>query len=434
MNNAVFDKRTIYHNNSNAWDIITPHWNRPLIDPNNTATPKCIIPIANITKKAVLAVAYAVATITLGIFDILCLPYTYYNYTQVNKNSYANEMNLLGVSESDLVKIKMEISDYIRTLEASGEIKKMPSKKRQEMILTIAASYARSKVVYGPIVRLWAEHLLEKAEKSGRKLIFMARDGIAPFHMAKKLMEKESYKERFPHLVGDDKIVLGYFSRKLIANAKSSEENTQLLQKYLRNELGIQTGDRCLFVDVGFEGSMINTIRQLAKPVVFPSSESGTPENLEEALRFEFLISVRADRADGFLATEHRKLQSVPFAGGNLGVHWLEDSHQGNLQSPTSLVEFEGRVYPNTKVPGREKQRVHKKGSFQYLLRKFSNRAIKACVNLEIPAGKIKSESLRQYDPSAVSFILFKNKATQLFDKTLRMIKSFELPLYLEHF
>ncbi|MCX6990575.1 MAG: hypothetical protein NTX49_05890 [Chlamydiae bacterium] len=433
MSDVIFDRRNVFHNTSNAWDIITPHWNRPLIDTNNTSTPKCIIPIANITKKAVLAVAYAVATIALGIFDILSLPYTYYKYTQANKNSYANEMKLLNVSESELVNIKKEISDYIRTLETSGEIQSIPSKKREAMISTIAASYARSKIVYGPIVRLWAEHLLEKAEKSGRKLIFMARDGIAPFHMAKKLMEKASYKERFPSLVGDDKIVLGYFSRKLIANANSSEENTQLLQKYLKNELGIQPGDRCLFVDVGFEGSMIDKIRQLAKPVIFSSAEEATPEKLEEALRFEFLISVRADRAEGFLATEHRKLQSVPSAGGNLGVHWLEDSHQGNLQSPTSLVEFEGRVYPNTKVPGREKQRVHKKGSFQHLLRKFSNRAIKACADLEIPSGKIKSENHREYDPSAVSFILFKSKATQLFDKTLGMIKSFELPLYLEH-
>ena len=130
MSNSVFDKRIIFHNTSNAWDTITPHWNRPLIE-INTTTPKHIIPIANIAKKVVLAIAYAISTIVAGIFDILSLPYTYYKHTQSNKDSYANEMKMLNISEAELINIKKEISDYIETLETSGTIEKIEPKKKK---------------------------------------------------------------------------------------------------------------------------------------------------------------------------------------------------------------------------------------------------------------------------------------------------------------
>ena len=432
---TVFDKRFIFSYTSAAWDKLLPHWNQPLIKKDNEIHAKSYILIANACKKAVLAVAFAIITLATGIFSLLTYPYRCYRYSYEIKYTWTPEKELIAlnqeINKKEINTIKNEIELYIDSLNNSHpDTSNLSLKDKCRMISHVASSYVRSKKIYGPVVRLWVEHLLQRANTNQRKLVFMARDGIPPYLVAKELMKKKEYQEKYPNLVGEKQIVLGYFSRKLIANAKKNEENTKLLQEYLTDELGIRAGDACLFVDLGFEGSMVEPIRELAQPIILPNDcdakemsddDSLNHPSMKELFQFEFLISIRSDRASGFLASEHRQLQSVPFAGGNIGVHWLEDSHQGNVKSPNALIKCarDGHIYPNVLEPGNE-QLEEPKGSFQQVLREFNQRAIMDCVEMPLPEQEIE-------------IFLLKKRMTLLFDTTLQLIKDFRLPLYMRH-
>ncbi len=379
------DKRFVFSPVYSTWNQILPYYKQP-------ANPSLGTYFMKPFQKTFVSIALAIATVAAVIFSLCTLPYRYYQTQSLFSSGLATDLQRISAAEREIV--SKEILSYMNE-KCSGQISKHQQK---EMIEQILAYYSRSYAVYGPIVRAWTEHLLEKAHRENKKLVFLARDGTVPYKMAKKLMERGEYREKYPNLTSPGSIGLAYFSRKVVHSSR------ELLKEYVKTELGLQEGDSCLFVDIGFEGSMIDTIRKELSGI---------------EIEFHYLISL-TDRASGFLATPDAHLTSVSCAGGNLGIHWLEDSHQGALKSPRQLVkgqkpgDSEEHIYPDTLFP--TKQRCVERYSLEHLMRKFCSRAILKWADQPAP------------QPGAFA----KLKAT--FDDTLRKIKFNELPLLASHY
>lgn len=353
---------------------------------------RVIAPVANVVKKALVYLAFAVTTIAVGLFSLIAFPIRYMTREYYQMRSCRIDIHRL--SKSDQKSIHEEITKYL-----AKHGSRLTLQQKNEFTFKIMVYYARSKKVYGPVVRTWTEYLLKKANETNKKLVFLARDGTSAYKIAKKLMATEEYREKYPNLVGDKKIVLGYLSRKVVNNSISSEENQKLFQEYAEKELGIVGGEECLFIDIGFAGRMIDPIRRLL------------PQN---KIDFEYMFSM-TNKATGFIASQENQLSSLPSAAGeNLGVHWLEDSHQGCLQSPSHLVKIYDRVYPNNLVPN-DKRYVSSPGSLESMLRKFSQKAIVRCYeDRPLNASKLKTASNR-------------------LDELIYKIKTCEVPLYINH-
>jgi hypothetical protein len=247
--------------------------------------------------------------------------------------------------------LQKKIHAFIRQQKLS-----LSRKKKNLLFLKVMATYATSYEHYGPVLTEWAECLLHTAFLEKRSLIFIARDGLAPYKAARILQKKagEKYKDLSLSIV--------YLSRTLVYSSSGHEKKISsadsvvkeyvqvlgkqdpfLLKKYIQQETGLKKRDNCLFVDIGFAGSM--------NPII---SEQLSSLNLD--IKFNYLISHtkktkvknEAHRAWGFLAhSEDRPLAAVAKAGGNPAVHWLEDTHQSILNSPKILIKnTEGSIVP----------------------------------------------------------------------------------------
>lgn len=384
------DRRFIFSPTYSAWNTLAGYLGEQYLKASEPSSSR-ITTITNTAKKTLIVLAFAVATLATGIFSVLSFPYRFYIGWQVEKEGFKNDIMLLN--DGQQAQIRKEIATYIKENQLDSSL--VDDNKSFNRLL---ASYARSHQVYGPIVRNWIEHLFEKANRENGKLVFMARDGIVPYKMAKKLMALPEYREKYPKLAKENRIVLGYFSRKIIHGSTQSDKNRELFKEYVDRELGIKEGDRCYFVDVGFTGSMIDSIKGLLTSV---------------KIEFEYLISF-SEKAKGFLATREKRLSSVPSAGNHFGIHWLEDTHQGNLESPSRLVKVNGRIYPNTKVPGK-KTYCTSPGSLDFLVRKFSQR------------GAVRAYQQPLLSESELI------EARERFSNTLEKIKNNLIPLFVRH-
>lgn len=431
---------------------------------------RAVAPIANGLKVSVLAVAFAVGELGAFIFSVLSWPIRAYQLSKVREQALKDDLNRLTPQEHDL--LNQDIKAFIEKKSKVGLT--IDPNELDTCIEQVKAYYARSRDIYGAVAVKWAEYLLNKANANGQKLVFMARDGAAPYKLAQNMMKEEAYQQAYPGMAQEGRIVMGYFSRKVVGNSYETPEGQKLFKEYLVNELGIKPGDNCLFVDVGFEGSMIDKIREMAsdltgvqasaeefKPVASPLNQSRvkakipnhahakasqmsfwdkvsnlfSPPKVEApkkgevplnpakakaglekkkvTVKFEYLISL-TPKATGFLGTNDEKLASVPWAGGgNYGVHWLEDSHQGVISSPTHLVKHsDGHIYANTAIPGQEQTCIH--SAKDYVLRKFSKKAV--------------TDAYKTTDPTADLKVLKSD-----FDNTLDRILRCELPLLISH-
>lgn len=229
------------------------------------------------------------------------------------------------LSSSRTKKLHQDIEQFIQDEELN-----IPKRDREEIIQAAMATYASSRKNYGPIVMGWAQSLLETAKKENRKLVFLARDGQAPYLAAKKLQEK--YPERY----GDIDLSYIYFSRSLVGKKVGEGAPRHRLRQYVKQH-GIENGDRCIFADIGFSGSMIDPVKEKLKHM-----------NLD--IEFEFLVSLN-ENAYGYLSDLHTPISSINEenrAGGNPASHWLEDTHQGVIESANTLEKKkDGTVQPN---------------------------------------------------------------------------------------
>lgn len=190
--------------------------------------------------------------------------------------------------------------------------------------------YASSYMHYSPVVIEWAHSVLETAMAFDppKRVVFLARDGIAPYEAAKILQKK------YPQKYGQIPLSLLYISRKVKDWVIANKENTQMFIDYVKQE-GLKLNEKCLFIDIGFCGSMIDDLKDLLKDL--------TPD-----IQFGYLVS-HTPKAQGFMANLSKKLESVKGAGGNQAVHWLEDMHQGVHNSPSRLFrDATGIIRPYT--------------------------------------------------------------------------------------
>lgn len=210
------------------------------------------------------------------------------------------------------------------------------------------ANYASSYRHYGPVVLDFVTSLFDTAKEKNYKLVFLARDGLAPYAVAKILQEQH------PEKYGPIHTAYVYFSRKVVSSSQSQEG---LLAEYLKQQ-GIEENDRCIFVDVGFQGSMIGSIKkQLA--------------SLKLKMQFKYLVS-HTDKARGFMATMETPLASLGHAGFSRAAHWLEGAHQGVIHSATKLVRGpDGKIYPNSVPLGQEPSTWKKENPVIYMIKHF---------------------------------------------------------------
>lgn len=309
--------------------------------------------------------------------------------------------------------IQKELFKEVYVQEPLPVFERLPSPERKAFRSShnqILSYCSRSFTVYGPIIRLWVESLLAKANADKGNLIFLARDGIAPYAVCLKLFDEFNYAEKYPNLTKDN-ISLVYLSRKVISWTKQSGSNTEIAKRYLRQQIKYSETQRYLFVDIGFAGSMIDKIMQLVLDCGLIEAQTYSED--PKKITFHYLIS-HTSKAEGFLGNLDKPLEDVASAGKNPAVYWLEDSHQGNEKSPSELIESDGHIYPDTIIKG--KQKLCSTSPLQSLLRQFSLQA--------------SIDGACQFDSSTPDQV---EKALKLFQKTLKQIKAFELPLFIEH-
>jgi hypothetical protein len=280
-----------------------------------------------------------------------------------------NRKKLVRQIESDLKLLsnsEKKIEELARQIIAQETLFKGYNKDQVEMAVKIAmATYATTAKFYAPIVEIWSRSLLIRAKRENLQLVFLARDGNAPFEMAKKL---QSLNPEF----SDIPLRYLYFSRKVIENSSKD-----VLQQYLRQESVIDSTKEVRkqrFIDIGFFGSMIAKIQ----------------EAVGSCVPFEFLIST-SNRAHGFVGNLKSVLPSIISAGKNRGVYWLEATHQGVIESPSKLVEdMNKRLVPNTIVEGKT---CRIKSELDYLCKKIAGQALSdySCTEQKITDDKTRS-------------------------------------------
>lgn len=323
------------------------------------------------------------------------------------QNGCAIDINRLSPDEIDAIRPKI-LDDLSRYMPKDSSPQKIESAYNQ-----ILSYYARSGKIYGPVVRLWVDHLLAKAAESNSSIVFLARDGIAPFEVAKELLNDPAYQARYPSLCEKNNVSLAFLSRKVIHSIKKDRElGAAYLRQLLPSDL-IGTSDdaasakNVMFVDIGFAGSMIEEIKNLMS--------QATEIDFSKRCSFHYLIS-HTEKANGFLGNLSRPLHDVISAGKNPAVYWLEDSHQTSIKSPSFLVRHEdGQVYPNTLLPDNT-EFINVSDPLQILLRNYSTQA---AIDFAL---KIDGFSYAA-----------KYEALALFKSTLADIKRTKLPLFIQH-
>jgi|GEM_PF-6402977 len=376
-----------------TWHIFCEFRNRPLIEEGSADTriKKRVVWLVNESKNRLTEVALVVTTVFSFLYSLITYPIRVYQNRKLER--LAIQLDLDRFSPEEQIEARRTIEDYFKKHEEA--FSSLSLEEKQTICEKVLSQCARSQKVYGPIVRNWVDHLLKIADQDDKKLVFMARDGIPFYQVATELMKKDEYKIKFPQLAQkDNPIVLGHFSRNVVTGAK---EKPDLFKRYVTETLQIKEGESCIFVDIGFSGSMVEPIRKLLP---------------DRKIDFHFLVAT-TNKAQGFLGNPQKPLSNLLTAANNLGVRWVEESHHGNLASAQKLVEGEdGRVYSDNLYP--KKVLCEEKFSLQYLLRKFCLKGVvKYAVNLP---------SLSEREAM---------KAKDVFNETIGAIKNMELPVFL---
>lgn len=366
--------------------------NQPLIRTSSTDSTikKSVAWLTNGIKNRITEVALAIILIFVTIYSLLSFPIRK-GMESVAKRK-AIELDLNRVTPKEKNEVASMLNAYFKKHKTHFD--SLSTAEKEEISLQVMSQCARAQKVYAPVVRNWVDHLLETANRDSKKLVFMARDGIPFYEVAKELMKRNDYKQRFPKMAEEGAIVLGHFSRKVVAHANSSYANQEIFREYIK-QLKIKDSDSCIFIDVGFSGSMIKPIQDLLPKV---------------SIDFQFLVAT-SDKAKGFLSSPQNPLSHLKIAANNMGVRWLEETHHGILASATQLVKGkDGLIYPNSLYPN--KILHEQKFSTPHLIRKF------CLITLIQEAIKIKSLSLDEA-----------MKAREVFNNTIGEIKQSKLPL-----
>lgn len=315
--------------------------------------------IKNTILTGIKLIAFGVTLAVVLPFEKFLQPYIRYSSRQQIKAQVESDIAALSSKGVDVSKIKEEIKQFIAK---EGLFKNKSPEKVETYTNRALSTYASSKLNYAPVVVDWAHSILETAKGFAPKdqthapvrVVFMARDGIPVYEIAKILQKKFTKYQDIP-------LSLLFVSRKVIAWAKESELNKQMVADYAKQE-GIETDQKCLFIDIGFTGSMIEPIKNILAPIT-------------KDVQFGYLVS-HTQNAKGFMANMEVPLESVRAAGQNPAVHWLEDTHQGVKNSATKLYkEEDGKIYPDLKDKNGE-ETCKTSSDKSYLYKHFGMKAI----------------------------------------------------------
>lgn len=377
-----------------TWHFFCEMREKPLISVSSTdrTIKKAVAWLTNGIKSRIAEVAIVISTIFSVLYSLITYPIRWHN--SIKQEKIAIQKDIDRYSPEELKEVNQLLEAYFKKHE--DIFKTLTKSQKEEIAKKVISQCARSEKVYGPVVRLWVDNLLAQANRDCKKIVFMARDGIPFYKVALELMKTPEYQKKYPNLVHDQALTLGHFSRNVVSSSSGSAEGQELFQRYVRDELGIQDGDRCIFADIGFSGSMVKPIRSLMPSV---------------SIDFKFLVAT-SDKAEGFLGNPQNPLPCIESAANNLGVRWVEESHHGSLASATKLVEGEDHhIYPDTHYP--KKVRCEEKFSTPYLIRKFClKRVVQSAVNRD-PLKTLEG-------------LVAKSE----FNSTIGKIKTLELPLF----
>lgn len=285
-----------------------------------------------------------------------------------NANDLAARVKLLTVVDDkrldgkvDVDVLHDQIASDLKSFEKSDEIVReanaiveseglFANDENKELYLNAAAAtYASTYNNYGPVVLEWMHATLERAVATNSQLVFMARDGLGPSKVAKLL------KAKYPEKYGSVEISVLYFSRAVTIDWSSKGNNLEMAREYATQQ-GIKKDKNAIFVDVGYEGSMIEKVKEIMSPIC--------------TIEFSYLISFNEKQARGFMLqtplNEMEKgaesgFKSIPHrcAGQNPSTYWLEDTHVGVLNTSDRLFRgIDGKIRPCAKmgIPAKKEQ------------------------------------------------------------------------------
>jgi hypothetical protein len=256
----------------------------------------------------------------MGHWEICCdgalsIPYTRRArlIQQIRLDEYTLQPQL-GCSEASVLALRLE--SFIRD---SGLFNQLT-----EVVLAQEighAAYAMSYSHYAPVIFEWASSLLQRATQDNLHLVFVARDGLPPFEVAQIL--KETNPE-FAHV----ETSYVYISRKIVIGPKEALIQYLLQQSFVREAKNQEK--KLLFIDIGFQGTIIPSIRSALQ-------RSGISD-ISNQVNFEYLISCTKE-AHGFASNPTKPLPIFYSPKACWAIHWMEDAHQGLIESPEALVK-----------------------------------------------------------------------------------------------
>lgn len=342
------------------------------VTPESSRGRKAWSTFANGIKQTLAVLAYIIVTVATGLFSVIAAPFRCALYPYFLKKTIQKDLALLGGTGKEK-ELLAEIKAYI---ESKPELKsifdKLKPKEQTQMIRQVGATYARCHHFYGPIAAQWVDKLLVEAQKDGKRLVFLARDGTGPYKLAKNLMKQ--YPERYQ---GVKPPVLLYLSRKVVADCYRSDKSDdkrakgwQKFRDYLQ-EQGIKEGESCMFIDIGFAGSMAPKIVDMVNSPLPGQGETTKPKK-PITVQFEFLISTTTHQktkgndviVNGFIGKPNSRLKAIPDGNMNPAVNWLEETHQGVVSSPSKLVrrdDIEAQVRKRAAQKGWDEDKIDSK-------------------------------------------------------------------------
>jgi hypothetical protein len=312
----------------------------------------------------------------------------------------AEDKKLLG---SDSSRVAGLIDSFVKKDSLFKNLKKEDVTDAKDVAM---ATYAVTNSHLAPVLLDWTKSLFIRAKEENLRLVFMARDGLGPYKMA-RILQKE--KPEFASIP----VSYVYLSRKVVAGSKE-KLSRYLLQEGISPD-ALKNNQRFLFVDIGFLGSMIPTIRKALSDIGVPSD----PESVENKVDFEFCVST-GKGAHGFVGNLRSVLPSVTSAGQNRGVYWIEDTHQGVIESPSELIiGANGKLVPNSVEKGIS---CKDSNELDYLCKKVALEALKDKSRADVA---ISVDFSRKYN-------VVSGPLRESLDKFLRLVKT-DRVLYVDH-
>lgn len=243
---------------------------------------------------------------------------------EARKNSESTEqwMDKVGQTTSRKSKLSSFIEKHLDDISED---------KKAEILKDSIRLYEVSRDKVAPVVVDFARWCLERA-KPGQKVLFLARDGLAPWIAARLLVRQG----KFPGIT-EDQLKYAHLSRNI-----TWQEDEATLKQYL-SQLGVEDDDQDLLtVDVGMFGAIHRSLQELY------------PQKKVSSL---YLISASRDEGiEGYLSDVKKGTSSIDpiwkSIPGNPAVHFIEDTFAGFYGSTKGLEKSEdGTVKPHIGVP-----------------------------------------------------------------------------------